>query len=216
MGKEKEYNEIRETYYECRNFEINNLWQKSVLLTAFIVLIFTVYSTIVQKLFDENLTIKAINLIHEICAGISLIGLIFAIVWIMMGKGSKAWYELYENAIWNIEREKKIGIPEKYAMGRAKTFSTPDENIFSNKGGKYSPSKLNIFIGQIIMFIWTIIFIIHTYNIIKNLILKIKQEQISSLDFIVPSILVISIIIIYITAILNKWASSSFLIELEE
>lgn len=37
-----DYQELRKTFYECRNFEINNLWQKSVLLTAFIVLTFTI------------------------------------------------------------------------------------------------------------------------------------------------------------------------------
>lgn len=101
-----DYQELRKTFYECKNFEINNLWQKSVLLTAFIVLTFTIYATILSKLFDINDFPNKI-LIHEICSGISLIGLIFAIIWIMMGKGSKAWYELYENAICTIEREKK-------------------------------------------------------------------------------------------------------------
>ncbi len=30
---------------------------------------------------------------------IGVIGIIFSCLWIMMGKGSKAWYERYENAI---------------------------------------------------------------------------------------------------------------------
>ncbi len=204
-----DYQELRKTFYECRNFEINNLWQKSVLLTAFIVLTFTIYATILSKLFDINDLPNKI-LIHEICSGISLIGLIFAIIWIMMGKGSKAWYELYENAICTIEREKKIDIPEKYAMGRKETYSYPDGNIFTSKGGKYSPSKLNIFIGKVFMFIWFSIFAIHTMNIF----LLIKQERVNNncpcLYCIVEVILLILFLLILITAICNSWAKSSF------
>lgn len=35
----------------------------------------------------------------------------------MMGKGSKAWYEIYESRICEIEEEGDLGIPEKYRMG---------------------------------------------------------------------------------------------------
>ena len=210
MATEKaDYKELRRTFYECRNFEINNLWQKSVLLTAFIVITFTLYGSILSKLFENSQNLNII-ILHEICSGISLVGFIFSIIWIMMGKGSKAWYELYENAIWNVEREELIDIPEKYAMGRNEIFSYPDSNIFTSKGGKYSPSKLNIIIGRFLMIIWFIVFVIHSTSVILLIKKKIEKGACPCLYCIIECLLIVSFLIILISAILNLWAKSSF------
>lgn len=93
--------EIRETYYKCRDLEITYLWQRSIFLTAFLVLCFTGYGTVVNTFADSCLTINVI-LLHEIAMGISIIGITFSLIWIMMVKGSKAWYEVYEDAICNM------------------------------------------------------------------------------------------------------------------
>lgn len=209
VSKKDTYLELRKTFYECRNFEINNLWQKSVLLTAFIVLTFTVYVSIISRIFDVSNPINKI-VIHEICSSIALVGFVFAIIWIKMGKGSKAWYEVYEHAICEIEREQEIDIPEKYAMGRSATYSYPDANIFTSKGGKYSPSKLNILIGRVIMFVWVIIFISHTINIFFLINKEILNNNCPVPYVILEVLLFISFIIIFITAVCNVWAKSSF------
>ena len=204
------YWKLRESFYRCRDFEINNLWQKSVLLTAFLVLSFTVYANLIPKLFFGSVSKNNI-IIHEICCGLSLIGIVFAIVWIMMAKGSKAWYEIYESAICEIEKEKQIHIPQKYVMGNRGSEKPIDGNIFSNNAGNYSPSKLNIFIGRFFLIIWSVIFIIHfIFNI--SLAVHLCREFIyPCIHCIIITILFVLFIVIYITAICNTWARSSYL-----
>ncbi len=106
---------------------------------------------------DEN----KIIVFHEICTALCIIGIVLSLIWIMMAKGSKAWYELYENAICSIEREKTIDIPESYKMGNIYSERPIDNNIFTNNAGCYSPSKLNIIIGRLFLIIWNTIYIIH-------------------------------------------------------
>lgn len=200
------YWKLRESFYQCRDFEINSLWQKSVLLTAFLVLSFTVYANLIPKLFCETKSQNNI-IIHEICCGLSLMGIVFAIIWIMMAKGSKAWYEIYESVICDIEKEKQIHISKKYVMGNRKNGSTVDGNIFSNNAGNYSPSKLNIFIGRFFLIIWSVIFIIHI-----SLTVHLCRESIyPCIHCIIITILFVLFIVIYITAMCNTWARSSYL-----
>lgn len=208
MSKKQDYLKIRETFYSCRNFELTNLWQKSVLLTAFLVLSFTVYAGIVPKLFCKNLLQLKIVVINEICCAISLVGIIFSVVWIMMAKGSKAWYEVYESAIYEIEREKSIKIPNKYAMGERIGDRPVDGNIFTNNAGLYSPSKLNIFIGRVFMILWTIIFIVHA---IFCIVYMTKIEQLLWLHCIIITLLFVFFLTIYVTAVCNAWGKSSYL-----
>jgi hypothetical protein len=86
----------------------------------------------------------------------------------MMAKGSKTWYEIYEKAIVQIEHSDKannvfVKIPTEYRMGNycSQYRDRINDCLFSTKGGKYSPSKLNIFIGQVLIVIWAICFFGH-------------------------------------------------------
>ena len=187
MSKKQDYLKIRETFYSCRNFELTNLWQKSVLLTAFLVLSFTVYAGIVPKLFCKNLLQLKIVVINEICCAISLV---------------------YESAIYEIEREKSIKIPNKYAMGERIGDRPVDGNIFTNNAGLYSPSKLNIFIGRVFMILWTIIFIVHA---IFCIVYMTKIEQLLWLHCIIITLLFVFFLTIYVTAVCNAWGKSSYL-----
>lgn len=162
-----------EKLYKCRDLEISNLWQRSVFLAVFLTLTFTGYGILFKTLLEDGANM---NLIHIGAMALSLIGLVFSIIWIMMGKGSKAWYEVYENAITEYEKKywselgfpaRKDGLDTKYRMGMmcAKELNN---TLISVKGGAFSPSKLNIMIGQIFLVIWITVFIIHTYCIMKN------------------------------------------------
>ena len=81
------HKELRETFYKLRDFEISNLWQRSVFLSALLVLFFPAYGVLVSKLI-ENADKHIIY--HEICCALALCAIIFSIIWIMMAKGSKA------------------------------------------------------------------------------------------------------------------------------
>ena len=162
--------ELRDNFYKCRNFEISNLWQRSIFLTAFLVLCFTGYGTIVKLLFKKDMNTAII--LHFIAFFLSVVGLVIAIIWIFMAKSSKAWYEVYERAIVSIENKEELQIPEEYIMGcflnRAK--GEIDKSIFSTKPGPYSPSRLNILIGIVLFVVWFVIINIHTICIIQTII----------------------------------------------
>ena len=166
--------EIRETFYRCRDFEIKNLWQRSIFLFGFILACFTGYGAILMALLtsgeqnvDNPIWANAIECI------ISLVGIVFSLIWIMMSKGSKAWYEIYEKAIGRIEDKANNDIEHKnsviiksneYKLGNyCEQYSDYiDDSIFSTKGGRFSPSKINIFIGQTLFVIWCICLLIHS------------------------------------------------------
>ena len=101
--------ELREEFYKIRKFEIQNLWQRSIFLAAFIAILLTGYGHLIDKLLPESekwLTdshSQSLN-IHIMCSLLSFLGSIFAVIWVMMAKGSKAWYEIHERRIRIIEK----------------------------------------------------------------------------------------------------------------
>ncbi len=186
--------EIRETFYHCRDFEITNLWQRSVFLFGFILACFTGYGAILISLLTTGeQTVEYPTLANFIECIIALIGLIFSVIWIMMAKGSKAWYEIYENAITKIENKNNkkdddskepqyLKMFDGYRMGNyCKQYKDYlDDGLFSTKGGKYSPSKLNIFIGQVLFVIWSICLLGHSTVLFNKYLdyMNIQDEMI--------------------------------------
>lgn len=202
--------EIRETYYSLRNFEISNLWQRSIFLSAILVLFYSGYAYLVSKFLDEE--VKNPLLLHELCCAIALLAIVFSIIWIMMAKGSKAWYEVYENKIFDIEEQSELKIPECHQMKPKCTLQKLDQCLFSNHGGRYSVSKLNILIGQVLLINWIIVLIIHYIGALCDF------DHIEALcdfvhnvcwDCIVITIIPIAFLIILLTACFNIWWAKS-------
>lgn len=201
------HKELRETFYKLRDFEISNLWQRSIFLSALLVLFFPAYGVLVSKILDgtDNTIIY-----NEICCALALCAIAFSIIWIMMAKGSKAWYEVYEIKICEIEKEEDLEIEKEYTMGgmEKKTWKGADTNLMTNKAGQYSVSKLNILIGRFLMIIWIIIFAIH-YIISWVTLCNIKCNCI--LHTIILTLLPVFLTVIIFTASCNCWAKSSVL-----
>lgn len=191
--------EVRETFYHLRDFEISNLWQRSVFLTAFLVLLFTVYSYVVSGILKNEC--KSILVSSEICCGIGLAGLAFSIIWIMMAKGSKAWYEIYERRIGDIETESELGIPEEYRMGADMKPWNLDSKILSTNAGNYSVSRLNIVIGIILLLIWFFICTVHY-------IIAIMNYSGDTFHAVILTLLPVTFLVILITSLCNFWAQS--------
>lgn len=244
MKKKKDLKYTLERLYKCRDLEITNLWQRSVFLSVFLLLCFTGYGYLVDKMvtrddyttysimhdykesgrttltndttaicyalkkcicaqkqefvtnkFKEKPIIKqsttlAIENYNLVAVGIAVIGIVFSILWIAMAKSSKAWYEVYENAISNLEYENysKLGIPYPYVMGSMGLYKDKKDNcIFSTKAGAYSPAKINIVLGQVSLLIWVIVALIHLLGSLNW-----------TCDFICYTIAIIVIIVILI------------------
>lgn len=202
--------EIRENYYHMRDFEISNLWQRSIFLSALLVLFFTFYGCIVSELVNNN---DNKLILSEICCAIALAGIIFSIIWIMMAKGSKAWYEVYERCICEIEEEKELNIPKKYRMGAECSPWEIDSNLFTKKAGKHSVSKLNIMIGLFLLIIWFLILFIHYVYSWYFVVNKIICCKVKILHVIILILIPVCFLIVLITALCNSWAKSNTLKE---
>ena len=155
--------ELRKEFYKIRKFEIQNLWQRSIFLATFIVLLFTGYGAFLEKLMSYDGLQSIIG--HIICCLLALIGSIFSMLWIMMAKGSKAWFEIYERRIGNIEKEKILNIPEDYRMQEGSPEKL-NNSLWSRDPGAYSVSKINILIGQVLWLIWILIFALHAISLL--------------------------------------------------
>lgn len=167
--------EIRKGFYKCRDFELANLWQRSIFLSAFLILCFTGYGYILVKIIEiissNNANKDSLPYLHLVAIGIGVLNFLFSILWIMMGKGSKAWYEIYETAICDIDKEIIEDGDDKYRMGNLALDKTKpfDNKLLSRNAGPFSVSKINIGIGQLCLWLWGIIIVFHSILNIKFL-----------------------------------------------
>ena len=165
-----------ENLWRCRDFELSHLWQRSVFLSAILLLCFTGYgcllnSYIEPKEFEQNFKFAAWNAFAVmICVAATWV----SALWVMMGKASKLWYERYESAIDAFVKVRKSA----FVVDELKTpvlfagfsyLSTPgykepetDNRLFSTKAGHYSPSKINIMIGQLSLIAWVCLLLVHS------------------------------------------------------
>lgn len=156
--------DIYKESWEGRNFEISHLWQRSVFLAVFMLAIASAYGkTIFNMVFEmseiENITYQQ----HIVALVICYLGMIFSMLWIMMGKGSKYWYEKYEQAIdWYIYNSDIFGeiSEEEPYHGNLPKIDT-SENLFSTMAARYSVSRVNIAIGIIALIVYSFLTVIH-------------------------------------------------------
>lgn len=92
LSKEK----ILTQFWECRNFELTLLWQRSAFLGVFLTLIYTGYALLWSNNLYGDLCRLRFNMMGAI---LTLVGIVVSFLWIAMIRGSKAWYEVYESAI---------------------------------------------------------------------------------------------------------------------
>lgn len=209
-GKRKKsvsHKELRESFYRLRDFEISNLWQRSIFLSALLVLFFSAYGFLVSKLLEEGSTNTI--LYNEISAVLALFAISFSIIWIMMAKGSKVWYEVYERKICKIEQESDLQIAKEYQMGADIKPWDLDASIWTNKAGSYSVSKLNIVIGRFLLYIWLSIFVFHWLFILYILLNQGINE--GGVHWVVLTALFFIMLFILNSAMKNRWAPSGCL-----
>lgn len=199
---------ILDNLYRCRDIEINNLWQKSMFLGTLLVLCFTGYGILLFSMIKESQKEVLFNY-NLLCFIVCFISIIFSILWIYMFKGSKAHYEIYERAITKFEK-KPMKIKKRFVMGRLKRKNIPiDQNLFSTNGGNFSPSRINVLIGQISLILWIFAIMCHLFEIMGCSLSKciIQNEKCNGIILIILAI----ILFLCIFCIINKNAKSSYL-----
>ena len=199
--------ELRENFYKIRKFEIQNLWQRSIFLATFTVILFTGYGFLIEKLIstacEETSSYCAqttpakgdlqLLLTHLACSTLAFLGIVFSIIWTMMAKGSKAWYEIYERRICNIEDA--LAIPEIYRMNPGAPWKL-ENSLWSRESGPYSVSKINILLGQVLRTIWQIALNLHiafafplyckSYDITSNFYIELTFPTLFFAQFFLP------------------------------
>lgn len=206
------YNQL----WRCRDFELQHLWQRSVFLTAFLVLCYTTYGVLVAKLWGMGAGLNLL-LANSFAILLCTVGGIFSAMWIMMGKASKAWYERYERAIdafsdneafVNSSVLNYIGF--KYDRLPGYKPAPVKGSLFSTKGGAYSPSAINIAIGQVSLIIWVILFLGHVFvgffYVLKVMILSVW------IVYLVPLFLALTAIVtVWWLVTCKKWMVSGMM-----
>lgn len=219
--------DIRDSLWRCRDFELSHFWQRSILLLTMITLFATAYANIVLELCKEvskycNECVNDIVYVYNnIAAILCVINILFSVLWIMMAKGSKAWYERYEAAIEAIENDdnfinkelkldtefksrcKKIG---GFRYFNLRDYKTPVivNNIFSTAAGRYSPSRINILIGQIAMLLWTCTFIFHL--ILPCFMFEVTKCYLKHGILLLPIIIIIFIFSMWLLSLIKGYS----------
>ena len=112
---------------------------------------------------------------------LTYLGIIFSMMWIMMAKGSKYWFEKYELGINKILENKQFkdgdkefnpGIANADIPHHGKLPEPKDDDvcdyILSPLAGRYSGSKINITIGIVALLFWCCLNILHIFEVIKD------------------------------------------------
>lgn len=167
--------QLLDRLYDSRKLEIEQLLHRSVFLGTFIVLSFTGYGAFVGKMLETNHKMLKCSLVSVFNQPpVMMVGMLFGIVisvlgflWICMAKGSKRWEDVYEAKI--IKLEQKIfvsGILKQYIYMAERDQTTGNDlaacgGFFSLKAAPYSPSRINVILGWIILALGITIEIMH-------------------------------------------------------
>ena len=154
----------------CRDFEISHVWQRAIFLTAFMIACFAGYGGLLVAVLSPDRHSISFVMVNGIAFVISSVGIIVSLLWIMMAKGSKMWYEKYEKAIEAFSKEYSDGFDSKEVsevggmeLSRVKGYTDPDVSdwLWNTSGGQYSVSRINIFIGQASFVAWGLVCAVH-------------------------------------------------------
>ncbi len=178
---------IYDKVYQGYEREISTLWQRSVFLGAFILGIATAYGTIFSKALENDISFTAFWGVQILLCFISLLGIIFSILWVCMARASKANQEEFEMRLTVFGREFEIsalnctensddnsffnktgthpnilGEVDSLKFSKyAKWCHETNTRFFSTIGGSFSVSKINIIIGFVFFFVFILLFLFH-------------------------------------------------------
>lgn len=184
------YRDLYFRFWSCRDFEIAHVWNRAIFLTAFLIACFAGYGTVLLAMVNTAGGCPRWEIANTLAFCLTLIGIVVSVLWIMMAKGSKKWYERWENAIEAFRDSPKyknafeLNVDEIAGMKHSDIggFKEPNASdcIFNTDGGNYSVSRINVFIGQFSLLIWILLMIGHLVCAFAIALPKSKPELISS------------------------------------
>lgn len=166
---------IYELLYKAYADEIKNLWQRSVFLGTFMVLVWTGYGALQLKFITRDCAKFDIDLFHLVSLGLCAVIIVLSLLWVAMAKGSKFVQEAHEKHI-NKLTKNKSEVQDLFCQLDKYTKRKHHNLLFSNslKAFRYSPSKINIALGQLSYCVGIILALCHIgfyiYYVWKNTI----------------------------------------------
>lgn len=213
-----------------RDIELAHIWHRSIFFAVFIMGITSIYAIYFKDIFlfqfiknsDNTSYISPILVFGLVPVIISALGIIFSMLWIMMAKGSKAWYEVYEDSIakisdidgfWDHQSIKNIygdSIKELiFGKLSLKKETKCDKCLFSTNGGPFSVSKINIMIGIVLLILYIGLFIFHAWWLMY--LYSYNHIEIFDCICFIISCFIIAGSIRFICCFITKKVSSSYL-----
>ena len=195
--------------WEGRNIELSHFWQRSIFLTGIFVVLLSSYGKVVFAMyFPESGGINSLPIQHLIAWGLSFLCLVFSILWIMMSKGSKYYYERYEESLNALFEKSSLLNNTTENMPRHGALDHPSDerysdSLFSTNAGGYSVSKVNITIGIIGVFVFLLLNALHFAEMLK-IRFENEIESFQCAMFSIAEILVVFVLLFFFLKILCK------------
>ena len=166
---------ILDNLYDSFRFEIDNLWKRSTLLTAFLGLLFTGYAFTIYSMLNSDIGNEMWQVLNRLAIIESILGLVFSAIWTMMGKASKGWQEVYQKKIDDCEWF--CCMPEPFKLSRNKKGKHFSDILLSTSAGRYSASRLNIVLGIVMLVVWAAVFLFHLAVMVSDCIYDLLQTE---------------------------------------
>lgn len=167
-GNRKCMMELRKSLFQCRDFELNALWSRSLFIWVFLLATVTGYGYVFIHEHEPGGNAEMNFLLLKMLFSflIAFLGTLF----FFMARASKYWYEIYEKKINIIENKNlKDCIPERL---RNDQCDGPGSFFPISSAYRISPSKINILIGFAIMVLGAIMFLCHFYSFASQVSFK--------------------------------------------
>lgn len=190
--------EMYKILYGAYADEIKNLWQRSIFLGAFMVLVWSGYGALQLKAIEPKIVESTTpNLVYVTTSiGLCAVIIVLSWLWIAMAKGSKFVQEAHEAKIKQYSKRYKCNLfcdLNVYQKATSKGWQNKLSFICPLKSYRYSPSKINIALGWVSLLVSIVLLYIHLF--IQTSMREKIQEWISlvlstSFVFICPLIFV--------------------------
>lgn len=152
--------ELYKRYCTCRDQEIDKFWKNSTFVWCFLLLCFGAFGKILLDYLDLSESDKKTDkgdTFLILLAIISYCGFFMSRIWTWMARGLKAWYEVYENVIWDIESANNIfKFDRKYTIDNY--WNLKKEGFSFSNSDRISPSRIVIIIGHLLSIVWMLAF----------------------------------------------------------
>ncbi len=157
--EQKKYKQLYDRYNQCRDAELDRFWKNSVFVWVFLAFCFAAFGTLMKDFNMPNVNLKPMSPCdyYLFLSVISVVGLIISWIWVWMARGLKAWYEVYESAIWELESCRNVfGYPHQYTIENFWTLKESNQRYkkILTDSKSLSPSKIVILIGCLLIVLW--------------------------------------------------------------